>query len=129
MIFYKCLCSCSSQSWPVLSFMNPNLTSCNIKVHMFGFPSCTPRPLSCIYISMSEETPQWTTCLTSGQSIPIPNAIVHIMTHKGESTLQKDFTIECFTLSSVALIYMSTSLYRERLGAPTGSVNSSCKFR
>ena len=42
MIFYKCLCSCSSQSWPVLSFVNPTLTSCNIKVHMLAFRRAHP---------------------------------------------------------------------------------------
>ncbi len=47
-----------------------------------GLLSRPALPLSCIYISVSSGTPQCMTCRTSGQSTPIPKALVATITRR-----------------------------------------------
>ena len=58
---------------------------------------------------------------TSGQSIPIPNAIVLITICNGDNGLVNDSMIRSFTLDSVQEVYMSISLNLEISGASFGS--------
>ena len=81
-------------------------------------------PHSCTYDSKSAGGPQWMIWQTSTQSIPMPNAIVHITIRRGLSLVLKDATMDSCTDLRVTLVYISTRRNCGKLGAPTGCVNS-----
>ena len=61
---------------------------------------------------------------TSTQSMPMPNAMVHITTRRGAWLVPKEVTIESRMDFRVTPVYMSTRRNIAKFGAPTGSVNS-----
>ena len=67
-------------------------------------PSLPARPDSCTYISQSPETPQLIIVLTSGESMPMPKAMVQITTRNGKAVVNC-FTIVFFTYWRVHRVY------------------------
>ena len=96
-----------------------------VKMLYLGFSSRPALPVCWIYDSMSSGMPKWITCLTSGQSMPIPNEIVAHTILRGAATSENDFEISVWILLSVQLENISTNQKRERSGASIGYVKPS----
>lgn len=99
---------------------------CSNNAHV-RYPSLPPLPLCWIMASMSDRGPQSILCRTSGQSKPIPNAIVAITIHSIPLGSQNDLMIVSLMSASVHLQYISTSLFLAKSRLPLGSVNPSLR--
>jgi len=99
------------------------LSKSNAKDSLLSLPHL---PVSCMYPSMLSGAPKCITCLTLGQSNPIPNAIVATTILRHES-LPKYLMICDLNDLSIRLVNMSTSLNLQRSGASGGSVKPSPK--
>ena len=79
-------------------------------------------PDSCAYVSASPGGPQWITWWISGQSIPIPNAVVAIMILSLQPTVVNDLSTSSRISMVDALVNISTKRNSWKSGEPIGKV-------
>ena len=68
------------------------------------------------------------TFITAAQLMPIPNATVQIRTLSLLLALHIEEEIEFLTVTSVQCVYVSTILYWDTSGAPSGCVSFDCRL-
>ena len=75
-------------------------------------------PISCTYMSISCDGPQWMICRTQGQSRPMPNATVAITNMRLLNGLTNAATMAFFTCGSVHFGNISPNLYLTKFTSP-----------
>ena len=86
-----------------------------------GRPSRPALPVSCTYISTSSGMRQWITWHPSGQSMPMPNAMVATTMRRHDEEVNRSSILSC-TDGCVDRIYMSIKWNCGKSGLPGGLV-------